>query len=115
MGTIKLKPCPFCGSEAEMDVKYNSTYRYEGYWIQGKCLMCGAKSKVFFTKEPRVEVGDDELEEVIRMRKEKDTEGLKIYHERREEKRYQLIYESDAMKRAIQAWNTRIGEVNDTK
>ena len=115
METIKLKPCPFCGNEAEIDVKYNSTRKYEGYWIQGRCLMCGAKGKVFFTTPPNQGFSEDELQERVRMRIERDEEGLKALRERYEKRCYQLVYESDAMKRAIQAWNTRIGEVNDTE
>lgn len=115
MGTIKLKLCPFCGNEAEMEVNYIDTYRCRGYWIQGKCVMCGAKSKSFFTPTPYPEVDNDELREMLRAKREGDKESVKIYHERYEKRRIQMVHESDAMKQAIRAWNTRIGEVNDTE
>lgn len=38
---IELKPCPFCGSKAE--IQSLSNYHKEGYCYFATCLMCGAE------------------------------------------------------------------------
>ena len=38
----KLKPCPFCGGDAEMEIKYGD-YGYTPHIYSVKCKRCNAK------------------------------------------------------------------------
>lgn len=40
---VKLKNCPFCGGEAEMDINKNKTSK--AYFIFAKCKYCNAQGK----------------------------------------------------------------------
>lgn len=40
---MKIKPCPFCGSGAELYYVYGRN----GYFTKVECDVCGAQSKVF--------------------------------------------------------------------
>ena len=49
---IDLKPCPFCGEEAE--IVFNGTFEYGGY-IVAKCTVCKASAGATFYKGPEIE------------------------------------------------------------
>lgn len=52
---IKLKPCPFCGHEAELKcVKNRNLFRvYDGYpYVQ--CTCCGAHTQLKYTEHEAV-------------------------------------------------------------
>ena len=57
MSELKLKPCPFCGGDAEI-VFSGQQYTY-GYWkgfIVAKCQMCGAASKGVYYSGDAIEL-----------------------------------------------------------
>lgn len=41
---IKLKPCPFCGGDAEIASVKSGIFRHAYYYV--RCTMCGATSRV---------------------------------------------------------------------
>ena len=43
MSEVKLKPCPFCGGEAQIQCVPN--YGMEGKYYYGLCLKCHAKTQ----------------------------------------------------------------------
>ncbi len=53
MAYIELKPCPFCGGTAKLDIKcYNARNDIRGWSFQVKCSDC----KVELPKQYKVEV-----------------------------------------------------------
>ena len=50
---MRLKPCPHCGGEAELQSNY--VYKARGFFIMCKCTMCGAQGKTCFSEEDPVE------------------------------------------------------------
>lgn len=44
-----LKPCPFCGGDAEMTSTWNN--RYRKYFINVRCTVCGSCSKGYTSDE----------------------------------------------------------------
>lgn len=49
----ELKPCPFCGSFAEMCSRFVSSY-CEKWAYQVKCTYCGASIPEFWNREAEV-------------------------------------------------------------
>ena len=43
----ELKPCPFCGGEARIEIEYNETKK--AWYTQAKCKTCFSKSLVIKT------------------------------------------------------------------
>ena len=64
---IELKPCPFCGGEAEL-VKYGLTGKFEVV----QCSDCGARTRVF---DPDIKRGESVIDAWNRRAKDgnKDT------------------------------------------
>lgn len=44
---MELKPCPFCGGEAELMWNYGGQAKYGGsyYYFFARCKVCGASTK----------------------------------------------------------------------
>lgn len=61
MSDSKLKPCPFCGGEAEITFSGRIGDNWRGY-IVAKCEICGASSKGAFYYGPEIEI---DLEETV--------------------------------------------------
>lgn len=57
----KLKPCPFCGGEAEKSyIKRKKLFAkfmfpYNSHYVYIRCKVCGATSKVKWSKEEATE------------------------------------------------------------
>ena len=49
MDGIKLKPCPFCGCDAEMQREWNSYYGLDTFYVQ--CTGCYAQTTYDFDLE----------------------------------------------------------------
>ena len=43
-----LKPCPFCGGEADIWIKSQNRHPFVGSYILVKCDVCGACTKTFY-------------------------------------------------------------------
>ena len=48
-GTTKLKPCPFCGGEAELCTSYGNDGQVYYHTAFVKCTRCHAKTKTVIT------------------------------------------------------------------
>ncbi len=56
----ELKPCPFCGGEAE--IWYSATRKY-GIAVCCKCIICRSQGKAYFTGEYMETAEAEELAE----------------------------------------------------
>ena len=70
----KLKPCPFCGGEAEWDVAGDGSFSYlvNGY-ASIRCFDCEASTEVVFTMD-----GVFTPEEALRV----ETEAVRLWNRR---------------------------------
>ena len=78
----ELKPCPFCGGEAEL----KSGRVYIAPIVFCRCRKCLARTEVVYIDHPRIDVNTGRVDESTR------------------------YTEWQAKKRAIEAWNRRAGE-----
>ena len=52
--TVKIKPCPHCGSSACLTANYS--FRSRSYFVFVKCDLCGAQGKIYnSTSDPAEE------------------------------------------------------------
>jgi Lar family restriction alleviation protein len=49
MKKTEMKPCPFCGGEASMNVGRPETYSKDGYMVHHQCSLFGNMHTYWFT------------------------------------------------------------------
>lgn len=77
----KLKPCPYCGGEA--DIQHKSFYMSSAYCVE--CKVCRTRTKLVFA----------------------DTIGYKVVDNKFKETRYDTL---TAIKMVVDLWNRRVNE-----
>lgn len=93
-----LKPCPFCGGDAEIithnDNRTNEYFKSQDFLI-GQCCQCGARSAKVHKKFLR-----DFTEHTVQDFRENPALRARV------EEKYE-VYEAEKMREATEAWNTR--------
>lgn len=87
---IKLKKCPFCGGDAQINTDYNEEAISTGF-AYIKCRNCSCRTRSAYVRRERID-------------------GILGFNVRTLEK-YEPIKERTGYEELVNLWNTRVGEV----